>query len=211
MMVTSCFLDSDDDLTIVKGKVTNKIDGINLSGIPIELLDCHGSYFNAPNCDSIKVVYTDSEGNYELSFRTERKHHYKIRVGENINYEEIIIEGKTNRIDFQLMKYTTLKVILKTSKGNKSYLQIAFVRDRCAGGLLEWDGGILLLDTVRAHQSIDTVRYLSVSPSCDYRFIKSLCSRRGGDLEYEYPDCTDFETIGTIYVDHSDTTEIELN
>jgi hypothetical protein len=213
-IITSCFLDSDDDLTIVKGKVTNRIDGTNMSGIPIELSICAGG-FNHDGCDSLKTVYTDLQGNYEMSFRTKRKRFYKIGLPANINYEHnyyglIVNEGKTSNVDFQLMPYTILKINLKTNKNNKNYLQIDYTRGPCSMGLYGVGGSTLFLDTSRLNQSIDTVQYLSVSPFCEYRFLRTVCNRAGILYEYKYTDCTD-ETMQTFYVDYRDTTEIHLN
>lgn len=217
MMMASCFLDSDDDLTIVTGKVRNKIDGTNVSGIAIDLLKCDSRFnFYGSICDSLMTVHTDSDGNYKLSFRTERKHYYEIGVAGGLNYEGsiekvIVKEGKSNNVDFELMPYRTLKVNLKTNKGNKNYLQIDFVRAQCSGGWLGWSGGTIFLDTFSVNQSIDTVQYLGVTPFCDYRFIKNLCNRTGIDFDYKYTGCSDYETMQIFSVDYSDTTEIELN
>lgn len=214
-IVISCFLDSNDDLTIVKGKVTNEIDGTSLSGIPIELSICSGG-FNHDGCDSLKTVYSDSEGNYEMSFRTKRKRFYKIGLPVDIDYthsyeRSIISEGKTTKMDFQLMPRTTLKINLKTDKSNKNYLQIDYTCGPCSIGSYRGSASTLFLDTSRVNQSIDTVQYLNAVPFCNYHFLKTLCNRTGINYEYKYTDCTGYETMQVFYVDYTDTTEIELN
>jgi hypothetical protein len=215
VIVASCFLDSDDDLTIVKGKIINKIDDTPLSGIPVELSICSGG-FNHDGCDSLKTVYTDAQGNYEMNFRTKRKRFYKIGLPLDINFEHnyqslIVNEGKTNTVDFQLIPLVILKLNLKTDKGAKNYLYIDVVRGQCANGSYDGYASTVFLDTSRTTQSIDTIQYLSVSPLCEYHFRRNLCNRTGIYDFYKYTDCTNYETMQTVHVEYVDTTTINLN
>lgn len=218
-LTSSCYIfDSSNDLTIVKGKVTDNLTGDNIEGIPVELQKCSsGLNFQGPMCDSVKAAYTNSEGEYDFSFTTEKRYYYKVRIARNANYSSTetsydgstVNEGSTNEIDFKVTPYRVVEIKLTADKRGKNFLKIDYNAWGCNVG---WYGGTLLLDTSRANQLVKDVRYLKVFPGCDYRFQINLCNRSGVMIQdYVYKDCNDINADSKIfYVNNVDTTKIGL-
>jgi len=105
--MASCLWDTDGDLTIIKGKVINRVTGNSMQGMSVELSKCRRTTFGL-GCDSFKTVYTNSKGEYALSFRPERHCYYQIGMGQNANCQAIgtnsngllIKKRITNVVDF---------------------------------------------------------------------------------------------------------------
>lgn len=179
----SCIKDSDNLLTLVKGKVTDQITNEAVSGIPIHIIKCDNRNFMMEVCDSLKATLTDSNGLYETSFNTESGYYYKIGVwyterynGTDIHRGPVIQEGLTNTFDFAQLPYRIMKVSIQTNKNSRNYLDIHY-RSWGDGG--EWLSGTILHDTLTSRQDIDTTVYVRVFPRSRYRIDKFLSLRQG--------------------------------
>lgn len=217
MTLQSCFNDTDNELTIVKGTVTNKITGEKLQDIPLEILKCANALnIGGPRCDSLKTVYTDAEGMYETSFLTDKGYHYKIGIGNNKWYEstvtmwdgEIIKEGKTNALDFRPIPFKILQVDLEINKSSKNFIHVEYSTIDSKGS---WLGGTVLLDTAVRNQLIDTTLFLKIFPLRNYRVSKQICVRTGLEIQnYVYSAC-DLNYLPDLYIEYNDTTKITVN
>lgn len=209
----SVFGDSDNVLTIVKGKVTDKHSGNTILDIPVEILKCsNGLEFQGPMCDSLKVVWTNSDGEYETSFFTERGYYYRIgvRFSERYNgtdpygHGQIIEEGRVNVFDFEQTRFRILQVRIETSKQSKNYLEIGRVT---IASSVDWLGGTVYMDTSRLKQVIDTTVFVKVYPFSTYQLSKSLCLRDG----VEVPRDCEYMNFAHIVIADSDTTLTIVN
>lgn len=213
IILQSCLKDSDNELTVVKGTVTNKITGEKVPDVPIEILKCaNGLNFQGPMCDSLKSVFTDGDGSYETSFLTEEGYHYKIGIAKNefymgtsVAYDGMIIsEGEVNSFDFAPIPFKMLQVHVKTNKDFKNYLNITY---QTANDNENWISGTILFDTISANQIIDAIISVKIFPLTNYKITKTLCTRTGRQIQnYVYTDCQ--STSLPIYVDYTDTTKI---
>lgn len=209
----SLFGDSDNALTIVKGTVTDIQSGKAVSGIPVEILKCaDGLELQGPMCDSLSVVWTNANGEYETRFFTERGYYYRIGVRFSERYNgtdpfgkgQVIEEGRVNIFDFEQTRFRILQVRIETSKHSKNYLEIGRVT---IASSVDWLGGTVLMDTSRLKQVIDTIVYVKVYPFSTYQLNKSLCFRDG----VEVPRDCEYMNFPPVVITDSDTTLTNVN
>ena len=214
-VLASCSLDSDGELTIAKGILTNQVTGEGVDGVPIEIYECSGGFSKSPMCDSLKSALTTNGGQYEVNFKTRKGKYYKVGVGRTEKYTSFhrgyegvrLKEGKANAVNLTTIPYQVLKIEIETSKRNKNYLQIDF---RTADAEGNWHGGTILSDTVRQHQVASTTRYVQVLPERNYRITKVLCNRTGLRIQdYKYSDC-ETEHLPGFYFPYQDTLSIRI-
>lgn len=213
--LASCSLDSDGELTIAEGILTNQVTGEGVDGVPIEVFECSSGLSISPICDSLTSALTTNGGQYEVGFKTRKGKYYKVGVGRTEGYTSFhrgyegvrLKEGKANTVNLATIPYQVLKIEIETSKRNKNYLQIDFSTADSEGN---WLGGTVLLDTVRQHQAVSTTQYVQVLPQRNYVISKSLCNRTGlraGD--YKYSDC-EVEHLPSFYFPYQDTLSIRI-
>ena len=204
--------DVGDQLTIVKGVITNKITDERLQGVPLEIWECaNGLNLQGPMCDSLKATFTKGDGSYEMNFLTKEGFHYKFGVPHGNMFEgiaipwdgTILIEGNTNLINQSTIPYKVLQLEISIGKQNKNFLYVDLRTTDSEGGFLH---RIILVDTTRSKQLIDTTIYSRVLPLRNYGIETILCNK---NLYLEKTDC-EFERKSSFFVPYEDTTTMTI-
>ncbi len=118
----------EDQLTVVLGKVVNKITGEGVAKIPIEIIECD----EIGKClTTIKTEKTDINGNYKISFLPDKRRSYSVAVGQNnilgstpYPYYPKIQKNIENVLNFEQFPLKSLLIRITVQRHNKNFLQV---------------------------------------------------------------------------------------
>ncbi len=118
----------EDQLTVVLGKVVNKITGEGVGEIPIKIIECD----EVGKClTTIKTEKTDINGNYKISFLPNKRRSYSVAVGQNnilgstpYPYYPKIQKNIENVLNFEQLPLKSLLLHITVKRHNKNFLQV---------------------------------------------------------------------------------------